>query len=320
IADAVEVGDIVVLDYAVVPLVKGRLFDILKLFAISGLLSLAMSMGYLVVRDYFDKSVRNPKELEESLQIPLLGTIPVIGDGKEIPDDLVEDKKMDSRLITSDYAPNIASESFRSIRTKLLMKNSNKSNTFIVASLNPGEGKSLNAANIAITFAQQKLSTILVDCDLRRGVLHHSFLSNKKPGLSDMLFGNSPLTLESLSGIIQGTHIPNLFLLSSGISVPNPSELLGGQRMIQILELLQNEFDTVIVDTPPIEFLPDALVLNNILHSLILITKYGKTNLNKLQDKLLEYPEIQKDILGIILNAHPDMIKQKYYSYSYYQY
>ncbi len=161
-------------------------------------------------------------------------------------------------LIVSDYAPHIAGESFRLLRTKIMMRNEQPQKSIIIASLNPGEGKSLVAANLAIVFAQQKIPSILIDADLRRGVLHHTFACEKKPGLTDLLIGNSPISFDGIAKMIQKTHIPNLFLLPNGIQIPNPSELLGGNRMIKLYEVLRENFGAIIFDTPPIDIIPDA--------------------------------------------------------------
>ena len=191
------------------------------------------------------RSIRSysSKEIEEKLSLPVLATLPVIGEDKEIPDFVEPLKKLDPKLITSDYAPHIAGESFRMLRTKILMQTQLDNKSIIIASLNAGEGKSLVSSNMAITFAQQKLTTIILDCDLRRGVLHNSFACEKKPGMTDILVGNSPINLREVSKIIQKTHIPNLSLISNGTQVPNPSELLGSARMKDLYFMLKKSKD-----------------------------------------------------------------------------
>jgi capsular exopolysaccharide synthesis family protein len=260
------------------------------------------------------------KVVEERLRLPVLARLPIIGDEKDVPDDLILKSKLDPKLITSDYAPHLAGESFRLLRTKISMEAKDQKKSFIIASLFPNEGKSLVSANLAITYAQQKIPTILIDCDLRRGVLHNSFAANKKPGLSDILIGKSELNLRSISEFIQKTQIPHLFLLSGGVPIPNPSELLSGNRMHKIYEVLNEEFEAIIFDTPPIDFIPDALILNNLVHKIILVVRYGKTNLNKLSDKILEFSKVKSDFLGIVINASEQVLDKKYAKYTYYNY
>ena len=201
-----------------------------------------------------------------------------------------------------------------------ILNNNSKNKSLIVASLTPGDGKSLFSSNLAITFAQQKLPTLLIDCDLRRGVIHNSFNCGKKPGLTDVLVSNNPINLPEISRIIQRTHVPNLYLISCGIQVPNPSELLGGQRMKQFHNLLENKFGMIIIDSPPIEFVPDVMVLNSFIHSVLLVVRYKKTNLNKLNEKLREFSNIKDDFRGVVINASSNLTEKEHDSYSYYHY
>ena len=90
--------------------------------------------------------------------------------------------------------------------------------------------------------------------------------------------------------------------------------------MQKFLELIQEKFSVVIIDTPPLEFIADALVLNSLIHKMLVVLRYGKTNLNKVNDKLLEYAEVKEDIKGLIINASLEADKEKYQSYSYYHY
>ena len=283
-------------------------------------MGLLFSIGFFVFKDFLDDTVKQREEVEQVLRLPVLSSIPVIFDEKEIPDDINIKGQLDYKLITSDYSPTIAGEKFRLLRTKMLAEGQDNHKTFILTSLAPGDGKSLIAANLAITFAQQKISTLLIDADLRRGVLHNSFNCNKKPGLSDMLASNKTIDTDEIFQVIQKSHVPYLSLLTCGTQIPNPSELLGGTQMKKLLENLQEEFEVIIFDTPPIEYIPDALVLDIIINNLILVVRYGRTHLNKLSDKILELTNIRGDFRGVIINASQDKSEKDQYSYSYYHY
>jgi capsular exopolysaccharide synthesis family protein len=320
VADASIISDAFVVEKAEIPLAFGSsIINKLVKLAVGPILGIIFGIALFVILDFLDKSVKESNEVEFKLNIPVLGLIPVIIDDKEIPDEIGKHKQPDYKLITSSYAPNIANEKFRLLRTKLLMKEKEK-HTYILTSLTSGDGKSLVAANLAITFAQQKISTLLLDCDLRRGVLHNTFCCNKKKGIADILIRNTAINQSEISQIIQNTHIPNLFLISCGVQVPNPSELLGNLRMQKFLDLIQEKFSVVIIDTPPLEFIADALVLNSLIHKMLLVLRYGKTNLNKANNKILEYSEVKEDIKGLIINASLEADKEKYQSYSYYHY
>jgi len=319
LTDASMVPDAFVIEQAEPPVVQYDLIGRYAKYAVGPVLGLILVTSVILLINFLDKTVKESSEIEAKLHLPVLAAIPVIISDKNVPKELNPDSNRDEKLVTSDYAPHTASEMFRVVRTKLLNMMNSGDKALIISSLQMGEGKSLISANLSITFAQQKISTILVDCDMRRGVIHKSFGLTKKPGLSDLLMGSSPLTSESVSKVIQETHVPNLYIISSGQPVPNPSELLGGKRMRQLYHLLKDNLGMIIFDTPPIEFIPDALVLNTLVGNMIMVVRYGKTNLNKLHEKVSEYLNIKNDILGILLNSvkHQD---QEAYKYSYYQY
>ena len=199
------------------------------------------------------------------------------------------------------------------------MNNKNVKSIFIT-SLNPSEGKSLNAGNLAITFAQQKLPTLLIDGDIRRGVIHHSFACQKKPGLSDFLYSNADITDENIRKIIQQTHIPNLYLISSGRPIPNPSEVLGGQRGRDVFTFLKKRFGFVIVDSPPISVTSDSVVISQYVDAGLFVVRAGKSNVEQLKAKISEYKDFSDSLAGIVLNYAKLDVKKSHYHYSYYNY
>ncbi len=320
VSDAAVIPDAYVIDKAEPQRVKSNIMIKLKMLLAGPLLGLFLGMAFFIIIDLLDNSARSAREVEKKLKIPLLATIPVIGDLKEVPGNNPGEKKMDEKLITSDYAPNIAGESFRFLRTKLNLLTEDSHRSFIITSKDPGEGKSLIAANLAVTYAQQKLPTLLMDCDLRRGVLHHSFAINKEPGLSNLLQSDSRINVLEASRVINSTHVPYLFLMASGKNIPNPSELLGSTRMKDLVKILKGEFSVIIFDTPPLEFAPDALVIKSFVDHIILLTRYAKTNLNRLSDVLQNFNVVKKDVIGVLINASPEIKEKKYYTYSYYHY
>ena len=320
VSDAAVIPDAYVIDKAEPPIIKESLIEKLKMLLVGPFLGFCLAIAFFIVIDMLDNSARSAKEVEKKLKIPLLATIPVIGDLKELPGHNPGEKKMDEKLITSDYAPSIAGESFRFLRTKLNLLTDDSHRTFIITSKDPGEGKSLIAANLAVTYAQQKLPTLLLDCDLRRGVLHHTFAINKEPGLSNLLQSDSIINVLEASRVIKSTHVPYLFLMASGKNMPNPSELLGSNRMKDLIKILKDEFSVIIIDSPPLEFAPDALVLKSIVNHMILLTRYAKTNLNRLSDVLKNFDVVKKDVIGVLINASPEVREKKYYTYSYYHY
>jgi tyrosine-protein kinase Etk/Wzc len=228
----VEVSDLVVIEKAMPPPVQGIYETIIKQMAIGFILALGMGFGLAFILEFFSKTVENVDDLQEKLKFPVIGSIPIIKNENGNSEDFTALKgKRDPKLITLDYSPTLESESYRDLRTKILYMNKNKTfSSFLLTSLQQNEGKSITSANIAITLAQQKITTLLIDGDLRRGVLHNVFVNDKKPGLSDFLVSRSTVDYNNLNKLIQSTFIPNLFLISAGTPLPNPTEMLGSDN------------------------------------------------------------------------------------------
>ncbi len=322
IENEVEVSDVFIVDYGTPPPPQGVLAVIIKKGLVGIFIALGLGFGLALVIEFFDKTVQNADELQTRVKYPVLGSIPVIKDDKELPDDFEELKgKRDPKLITLDYSPTLESESYRDLRTKILYMNQNQDfSSFIVTSLRPNEGKSLTAANLAITIAQQKISTLLIDADLRRGVLHNVFGNKKKPGLSDFLISNATVDYENLSKLIQNTFIPNLYLITAGSPIPNPTEMLGSERMAMLLSVLRKKFGMIILDTAPFQASSDGAILANYVDAVLIVIRAGTTNVDHLVQKVEEYPNLQRKVMGLILNAVKVDLKKNQYQYSYYNY
>ena len=320
VADAAVIPDAFLIEEAAAPILRTDIWATLIKLSIGPLIGIIVAVSIFVLMDLLDSSARRVDEIESKLKLPVLATIPIIADEREVPDEISLQGQLDSKLITSDYAPSIASEKVRLVRTKISLAGNGNKNALLVASLSPNEGKSLFTSNLGITFAQQKIKTLIIDADLRRGVLHKSFNCSKKPGVADFLARSGEVTYLEFSKVVQQTHVPNLFMVSSGIQVPNPSELLGSDRMRDLLEVLKYEYGMIIIDTPPMEFMPEVLILNSFIHNIVLVVRYGRTNLNKLKHKIDEYSNIRKDFSGVVLNASNESHSKDYHSYSYYHY
>jgi len=321
IENEVEVGDVFIVDYGTPPLPENSLLKLI-LKALFGLLfSMGIGIGVAVIIDIFDKKVIDIEELQRRAQLPILGSIPTILNQENNHHSLnLEKGKRNPKLITLDYSPSVESESYRELRTKILFMSENKSlSSFLITSLQPEEGKSLTASNLAITIAQQKIPTVLIDADLRRGVLHNDFGNKKKPGLSDFLIAKSVININSINKILQKTFVPNLFLISSGSFIPNPAEMLGSQKMIELMQYLKAHFGMAILDTAPFQVCSDSAVLSNLVEGAILIVRASYTNVDSLERKIKEYPNIEKKLIGIVLNMVRKNNNNKYL-YSYYNY
>lgn len=324
ISDAVEVTDVYIMDYAVAPEAPPDFVNALIRIALGVMIGLFVGFGPVVIADLFDKTARTASEVVRLIDLPVLETIPVIRpkNRKQVPKGEGAGKAgVDEKLIATDYSGDVVGELFRSLRTKVLLHMGQaKRRSLVVTSLYMEEGKSLAAGNLAVAMAQQKLRTLLVDGDLRRGVLHDMFALDRKPGLTSLLHGDEQLDTQMLSRVIQTTHIPNLHLISSGASVPNPSELLCSSRLGEIVEMLHTMFEMIIVDTAPLGITADAAGLKGAFDCYVLIAKAGSSNLFDLRHRIAEFPDLRNKILGIILNQAPIDRRLKYYTYSHYHY
>ena len=304
----------------ILPDIKEKLKK-LMIYLFGPILGLFLGGGLFVGLDFIYHRARSEKDMEQILEIPVLTTIPMIDAEKETVESFDKGRRMDPKLVTIDFVPTPASEAFRNLRTRLVLdKNPDPHLAYVLTSLLPNEGKSLVVANMAITFAQMKKSTLLIDGDIRRGVQHNTFAVEKKPGLSDILAGRHSLNVENITEAIHKTTIPNLHLLPAGKEIPNPTELIMNPRMEDLLVQLKKRFNYILIDTPPISLIPDAFVFNKFLHSMILVTRYGKTDIKKLHKEIAQYEEMKENIRGVVLNGARVDKKKGTYGYSYYKY
>ena len=322
LSNEVEVGDVFIMDEARIPPLQSSWKIVLQKSLLGLMLGIGLGIALAIVLEFFDKTVQTAEDLEGKLKFPVIGSIPVIYDENDIPDNVKDIKgKRDAKLITLDYSPTLESESYRDLRTKLLfLSQKQKLGSFVMTSLRPNEGKSLTCANLAITFAQQKISTLLIDADLRRGVLHNVFGNRKKPGLGDFLVSKATVDYENIKKLIQKTIIPNLHIITTGSPIPNPTEMLGSERMNALLNMLKQHYGMVILDTAPFQASSDAPILTRNVDGLVVVVRADYTNVEQIKKKLREYAQIQDSLLGLVLNMVKTDVKKERYQYSYYNY
>ncbi len=200
-------------------------------------------------------------------------------------------------------------EAYNSIRTNLLFtQQGEKCPIFVITSPTANNGKTINSANLAISFAQMGKRTLIIDADMRNPSLHKLFSLSSRNGLSEILAG---LT-DSIT--VTKTQIENLSILTSGKIPPNPTELLSSPRMDKLLDFVKEHYDCVFIDTPPINIVTDATVFAQKATGYILIVKTDTTNVPELKTTVATLESIDSNILGFILND-TNSEKKKYYSY-----
>lgn len=294
LAAEATVPDVRILDPAVVPQrpVKNTTPRLLLMGLIAGL-----GLGLLgaVVLDRVDPKVRYPEQVSRELGLPILGVVPHLRT-KE-PAEVVEALR-GLRL-------NVIHEAAPATGQPLL---------FTVTSPGPGDGKSFLCSNLAIAFADGGHRTLLVDADLRRGLLHRRLNGNRQPGLADYLMGKT-----SADEIVQRTAYPRLSLIGCGARTPRAPELLESPAMVDLLARLRDEYDVVMIDSPPLTAGVDPFALGTLSGSLIVVLRTGYSNRHITGAKLEMLHRLPIRLLGAVLNDVPRGGAYGYYAYySYY--
>ena len=266
-----------------------------------------VSMILVMVIYLFDDTIKDEKDIEKSIKLKNIGTLPV-------------DKENNELIIENNPKSHIV-ECIKTIRTNILYSTSRK--TILITSCRQKEGKSWIINNLAVAFAQADKKVILVDTDLRKeNNRNEIFNVEKGEGLSDFIKEISDDKLENLNKskkYIKETKIPNLHMLQNGTIPPNPSELISSDNMKKLLDLLKSMYDVVLLDGTPCMVVSDSIALSSMVDSTVLVAESKKTKLNDLKKtkKLIE--DVNGKILGVISNTS-EIQKGKYYGkrYGYY--
>lgn len=202
------------------------------------------------------------------------------------------------RLITIAQPRSPASEAYRTLRTSIQFLGLDRTiQTVLVTSAGPDEGKSTTLANLAVTFAEAGREVLAVDCDLRRPSLHQLFDLPNDGGLTTAIREERPLI-----DVLLPTSVPHLRLLPSGPLPPNPSEILGSQRMDRIIETLRTYADIVLFDAPPLIAVTDAAVLGVKMDGVLLVVSAGKTKRDHALRAKSLLEKVNAKVLGVVLN------------------
>lgn len=151
-------------------------------------------------------------------------------------------------------------------------------------------------------------------------MLHNVYGNKKKPGLGDFLISKATVDYDNVNKLIQKTIIPNLYLITTGSPIPNPTEMLGSERMVNLLNVLKSRFGMVILDTAPFQASSDSAILSSNVGGVVVVVRADYTNIDQLNQKLHEYPNIRENVLGLVLNMVKMDMKKERYQYSYYNY
>lgn len=205
--------------------------------------------------------------------------------------------KDDQKKMLCGDSPFVVKEAYNSIRTNLLFsQQGEKCPVFIVTSPTANNGKSINATNMAISFAQMGKRTLLIDADMRNPTVHRMFSIPVKNGLSEILAG---LT-DNIT--VSKTDVENLSILTAGKIPPNPTELLSSARMDKLLDFVKAHYDCVFIDTPPINLVTDCTAFATKATGYILVVKSETTDIQEVRAAVNSLEQIEANIVGFILN------------------
>ena len=217
-------------------------------------------------------------------------------------------------LITETDPKNPAAEAYRVIRTSIQFTQAGKElKTIALTSCTPNEGKSTTIANLAVVLTQAGKSVLLIDCDMRNPTVHKNFNLSNKIGLSSCISMGTPL-----EEAVQATKIENLHALTGGVIPPNPSELLGSERMKALVEEAGKLYDYVLIDTPPVMPVTDALIVSSVVDGMILVIASGEVKVEMAREVKGRLAGAGVNILGVVLNK----VRSEHhgYGYGYYYY
>jgi capsular exopolysaccharide synthesis family protein len=268
---------------------------------------MSLSIGFAVAvavafgLDYMNDTIKTPEDINQRLRVPFLGLVPSVRGDKH-------------PLLASSHVPHDFGESFRALRTSLISKYTEPGTKILaVTSAQPLEGKTIAAANIAMALAYGGARVLLVDADMRRPGLHRPLRLSNDRGLSQVLNGQA-----RVRDVIQRTVDPNLLAITAGNAPPNPSELLSSERMKTLLtNLSHGAFDWVLIDTPPVLAVTDAVILAPTVDGVVYVVGAEMTR-RRLAERALEtLLSANPKSISVVLNK-VDFTRNKYYYSRYY--
>jgi polysaccharide biosynthesis transport protein len=313
-----------------------------KILMLALLVGLVAGFGLAYLQEYLDNSIKSTDDVTRYLDLPVMGVIPIIkqktgivfkngsngngnGNGKIVHIDGNGNGNSNGNghsngrngavLISHLKSKDPQVEAYRGLRTNLQFSSVDEPiRALMVTSSLPGEGKTVTSANLAISFAQMGLKTILVDADLRKPQQHRQFKIDKSPGLLECLMEEV-----SLDEIMYETGVLGLKLIPSGLLPPNPAEVLNSRKMHNLVKDLKTKSDIVIFDTPPVIAVTDPLILGKQMDGILLVIRYQNTELSAAQKAMQVIKGAKLKIFGAVVN-HADFNKGPDYYHYYHNY
>jgi capsular exopolysaccharide synthesis family protein len=308
VTEEIDTGNIRIIDkaeyaYQVSPNTRRDL----RLAAVIGLM---LGLGLAFFIEYLDNTIKSPEEVEHYFNIPLLGVV---------LDHTVKGRRQDDtnrkmELITLEDPKSAVSEAYRGIRTRILFSTTEtQPKSILVVSAMESEGKTISSANLAVIMARTGSRVLLLDCDMRKPRLNGIFGFEREKGVSNILVGDC-----SIADAVRKTDIENLYLIPCGQIPPNPSELLGSKAMMKMLATLGKDYDRIVIDSPPVTAVTDAVVLSKAVDGVVVVLQANKTERVLVQRAIEQMKSVRAHIFGIVLNKLDARMTKYYHLYSYF--
>jgi tyrosine-protein kinase Etk/Wzc len=329
-SEEVEAGDVDVVDLADVPYSPMLSASALKL-ALGLALGLFLGLIVAYILEALNTSIRRPEDLEAVLHVPGLAVIPRItggsSNGRSRLRALLGSPKparaSTGALMSGGQTFSIGIEAFRNLRTSLIWSDGGEAlKTLVVTSAAPGEGKTLTAANLAVTLAYDGLRVLLVDCDIRRPRVHGLFRMPRSPGLMELLTASRTPSGEAVAPAeaIRESSVAGLSVLPCGALPSNAANLLSSTRMRVLLQELEEQFDIIVLDTPPVLATADAGIVASLTDGVLLVVRAGTTDRNAAQRAYQQLANVGARVVGTVLNDPGGQVAKEgdyYYPYDY---
>jgi len=278
-----------------------------------------------LTREYLDRSIKTPDDVENELGLTFLGLLPEIStSGKEKGRRYARRERRREIAAAVERAPELMAhfdsssglaEAARAIRTNLMFMAPDKPfRRLLVTSAGPSEGKTMVACCVAVAMAQAGQKVLLIDCDLRRPRLHRVFRLTNDAGVTTAMLDHSALDVHAVQ-----TEVENLRVLVAGPSAPNPAELLQSKSFIKLLDALQEKYDRIVIDSPPVVPVTDPAVLSKHVDGTLLVIRAFKTTRDLARQAIRSLRDVNAPLVGTILNA-VDLTRREYGYYHYYYY
>jgi capsular exopolysaccharide synthesis family protein len=279
--------------------------------SIAALIAIVLGGFIIFLIVFLDRSIKSTADATQTSGVPVLGIIPILDN------DLANDDDRSRDMYVHEHPTSHVAECCRSLRTNILFSAADRQlETILVCSANPREGKTTSVIYLGTTMAQSGHKTLLIDTDMRRPRLHSSMGIPRGRGLSNLILGE-----EDYDEVIKATEIPNLFVLPCGSLPPNPAELLMTKRFDHVLAELKKRFTRIILDSPPLGAVTDAVVLSRHVDGVIMVLRAGRTQRDEVKRSARQIRDVGGSIFGVIVNEFDASSRGGgYYYYSYYGY